>query len=56
VGLDQLDAMTSLLQRVRGAHPSGRICFEPGNPASGPLYTSAGFVPEWRSDLFARRR
>lgn len=30
-----------------------KICFEPGNPASGHLYLSAGFVPDRRTDVWA---
>lgn len=29
------------------------ICYEPDNPASGPLYRSAGFEPNIRTGLFA---
>ncbi len=31
------------------------IGFEPENPASGPLYLSAGFKPDWRTDVFVRK-
>ena len=31
-----------------------KICFEPGNPASGNLYLSVGFEPVTRTDIFAR--
>lgn len=31
-----------------------KICFEPGNPASGGLYLSVGFEPVKRTDVFVR--
>jgi GNAT superfamily N-acetyltransferase len=29
-----------------------KICYEPGNPASGPLYLSVGFEPDRQTDIF----
>lgn len=46
--------LTAGLDRLaRGGAERASICFEPENPASGPLYLSVGFTPHLRTDVLA---
>ena len=48
--------LTAGLDRLAGAGAARiKICFEPDNPASGPLYRSVGFVPDRATVVFAGR-
>lgn len=46
--------LTAGLERLAAAGAERvKICFEPGNPASGPLYLSVGFEPDRQTQILA---